>query len=72
MLTIGGADVNDFFLALAAMAAEQTQSIRDGLTEKCAAILMGYRTFCAADTRSTQVLVFLFSPFSGMLNAHSF
>ena len=43
---------------MAAMAAEQTQSIREGLTEKCAAILMGYRTFCAADTRSTQVLVF--------------
>ena len=41
---------------MAAMAVEQTQSIREGLTEKCAAILMGYRTFCAADTRSTQVL----------------
>lgn len=56
---------------MASMAAEETQSIRDGLTEKCAAILMGYRIFCAADTRSTQVLVSP-SPFSGMLKAHSF
>lgn len=56
---------------MAAMTAEETQSIRDGLTEKCAAILMGYRTFCAADTRSTQVLVCP-SPFSEMLNARSF
>ena len=56
---------------MAAMAVEQTQSIREGLTEKCAAILMGYRTFCAADTHSTQVLVFSL-PFSGMPNAHSF
>ena len=46
---------------MAVMAVEQTQSIRDGLTEKCAAILRGYRTFCAADTRSTQVLVFFFA-----------
>ena len=42
---------------MAAMAAEQTQSIRESLTEKCAAILVGYRTFCAADTRNTQVPV---------------
>ena len=60
----------DFILAMAVMAAEQPQSIREGLTEKCAAILMGYRSFCAADTRSTQVPAFSFA--LRMLGVHSF
>ncbi|KAF8815725.1 sec24-related protein [Phlegmacium glaucopus] len=43
--------------AMSAMSVEQTLSIRESLTEKCAAILLGYRTFCAANTRSTQLII---------------
>ncbi|KAF8905249.1 protein transporter SEC24 [Gymnopilus junonius] len=43
--------------AMAGMSQHRTLLIREELTEKCAAIHLGYRTQCAAATRSTQLII---------------
>lgn len=40
---------------MAAMGQQKTLIIREELTEKCAALLLGYRTQCAQPTRAGQV-----------------
>jgi hypothetical protein len=37
------------------MQSKQTSHIREDLTEKCSAILLGYRKYCAASTALSQV-----------------
>ena len=44
-----------YIIAMARMSQTRSLIIREDLTEKCAALLMAYRTQCAAATRSTQV-----------------
>ncbi|KDR79957.1 hypothetical protein GALMADRAFT_242124 [Galerina marginata CBS 339.88] len=43
--------------AMAGMSEHRTLHIREELTEKCVSLLIGYRTQCAAATRSTQLII---------------
>ncbi len=47
--------VNLDSVAMVNMGKQKLSAIREDITEKCAAILLGYRTKCAAASRASQV-----------------